>query len=216
MVMSIHNLRGESSRWTKLRDALIDRWLLQKVKSWIFVSQVTLDSMNGFNFGRANRYVVYNGISDFETSSHLEKKAGLSDKNFLDIGLVGTFEKRKGFDLSKKNVVVDLVGFVEDKSKIYEAVDIIIVPSLAFESFGYVALESIQRNVPVIVSDHGGLKEVSEIIGNPNIFKSGDVEALENHISPGNAGVMRSEIKANFSQERMVQEYEAIILNENL
>ena len=262
VVMSIHNLRGESSRWTKLRDALIDRWLLQKVKSWIFVSQVTLDSMNGFNFGRANRYVVYNGISDFETSSHLEKKAGLSDKNFLDIGLVGTFEKRKGFDLaisayskvrpseqigrlkifgegSKTETAalydlikdldlendVDLVGFVEDKSKIYEAVDIIIVPSLAFESFGYVALESIQRNVPVIVSDHGGLKEVSEIIGNPNIFKSGDVEALEKtlisvtknyHENVANLSVMRSEIKANFSQERMVQEYEAIILNENL
>ena len=262
VVMSVHNLRGDSPRWTKLRDGLIDRYLLQQVKSWIFVSQVTLDSMNGFNFGRANHYVVYNGIFDVETGLNLEERTAVIDKDYYNLGLVGTFENRKGFDLaisayskiktakrigrlkifgegSKKETAVlhdlikeldlgnsvDFVGFVKDKSEIYQTVDVIVVPSRAFESFGYVALESIQRNVPVIVSDHGGLKEVSEIIGNPNIFISDDVEALakilvsvtENyHENVANLPDMRSKIRARFDHERMVHEYEAILLSSDL
>ena len=262
VVMSVHNLRGDSPFWTKLRDDLIDRYLLQKVKSWIFVSQVTFDSMNGFNFGRANQHVVYNGIFDVETGLNLGERSTVADKDCYNLGLVGTFENRKGFDLairayskiktakrigklkifgegSKTETAalhklikeldlensIDFAGFVKDKFEIYQSVDVIVVPSRALESFGYVALESIQRNVPVIVSDHGGLKEVSEIIGNPNIFLSDDVEALakilvsvtENyHKNVASLPDMRSKIRARFDRERMVLEYEAILLGSDL
>jgi glycosyltransferase involved in cell wall biosynthesis len=259
--MSIHNLRGVSPPWAKLRDGFIDRYLLKKVKSWIFVSQVTLDSIGGSDFGKASSHVVYNGICDLDNAFIGGKVPIPVKKDVYNFGLVGTFENRKGFDLairayskvktsggvgmlkifgegSNKETAllydlikeldlvnsVEFVGFVKDKSEIYEAVDVI-VPSRAFESFGYVALESIQRNVPVIVSDHGGLKEVSEIIGNPNVFISDNVEALEKllvsvtqnyHQNVNNLQVMRSKIRAQFNQERMVQEYEAIILNNAL
>jgi len=262
VVMSIHNLRGDSPPWTKLRDGFIDRYLLKKVKSWIFVSQVTLDSIDGSDFGSASSHVIYNGICDFDNAVIGENVSISVKKDVYNFGLVGTFENRKGFDLAirayskvktsgrigilkifgegsiKETAVlhdlikeldlgnsVEFVGFVKDKSEIYEAVDVIVVPSRAFESFGYVALESIQRNVPVIVSDHGGLKEVSEIIGNPNIFISDDVEALakilvsvtENyHENVANLSVMRSKIRARFNQERMVREYEATLLNSDL
>ena len=38
--------------------------------------------------------------------------------------------------------------------------DILVLPSIAFESFGVVILEAMQRKVPVICSDVGGMKEI--------------------------------------------------------
>ena len=262
VVMSIHNLRGTSPRWSILRDTIIEQYCLKKIKSWIFVSQTTFDSMATFNFGGASTHIIYNGILDVSSEMNSGATTALHHKRLFDFGLVGTFEKRKGFDLairayskiatrkdigrlkiygegSKKETSalrdlvkkldlegkIDFVGFVTDKSEIYQNVDAVIVPSKAFESFGYVALESIQRNVPVIVSDHGGLKEVSEIIGNTNIFKSDNVEALEQMLilvtekyceNVAQLKDMRTKIRTNFNCEQMVRQYESILLTSNL
>jgi glycosyltransferase involved in cell wall biosynthesis len=56
---------------------------------------------------------------------------------------------------------VFFTGFVPDDTllRIYKVIDVACFPSL-YEPFGIVALEAMAANVPVVVSDAGGLKEV--------------------------------------------------------
>ena len=49
----------------------------------------------------------------------------------------------------------------ERKEKFLDSLDALIIPSL-YEPFGYVVLEAMQRGLPVICSDNGGLSEILE------------------------------------------------------
>jgi len=49
----------------------------------------------------------------------------------------------------------------EELLKLYKCVDVAVFPSL-YEPFGIVALEGMVANVPVVVSDTGGLGEIVE------------------------------------------------------
>ncbi|MCW3060888.1 MAG: hypothetical protein JWQ02_2709 [Capsulimonas sp.] len=78
-------------------------------------------------------------------------------------------------------------GFVPDADlmKIYQIIDIACFPSL-YEPFGIVALEAMAANVPVVVSDAGGLPEVvlnnvtgvTTYAGNPNSLADGILKLL--------------------------------------
>jgi glycosyltransferase involved in cell wall biosynthesis len=56
---------------------------------------------------------------------------------------------------------VFFTGYISDEnlSKLYKCVDIAVSPSL-YEPFGIVALEGIVANIPVVVSDIGGIGEL--------------------------------------------------------
>jgi glycosyltransferase involved in cell wall biosynthesis len=79
-------------------------------------------------------------------------------------------------------------GFVpdEDLLKIFQVIDIACFPSL-YEPFGIVALEAMAANVPVVVSDAGGLPEVvkhgvtgiTTYAGNPNSLADGLLTILK-------------------------------------
>lgn len=208
--LSIHNLRSPSSTWFKVIDQFLHVMLIRYVKAWIFVSESTRQSLSLPDECRS--YVIHNGYSlaysaSFNVPKTHKKKV---------IGLIGTFEDRKGFDLLidayaslKKDLSFNRIyifgegtkketqklkskvkacglfsevffkGYVSDKQRIYDSLDLVVVPSRAYESFGYIQLESLLYGVPVIVSDHGGLKEVADIIRNRNIFTSNSVESLK-------------------------------------
>jgi glycosyltransferase involved in cell wall biosynthesis len=55
---------------------------------------------------------------------------------------------------------VSLEPFVADPSPLYAWADVVVVPSLAPESFGLVAIEAMAHGRPVIAADAGGLAEV--------------------------------------------------------
>lgn len=52
------------------------------------------------------------------------------------------------------------LGYREDVSNLYSLMDVLVLPSVAFESFGMVILEAMSHGVPVICSDFSGMKEV--------------------------------------------------------
>lgn len=65
----------------------------------------------------------------------------------------------KNYNLNNKVTIID---FQEDIWKIYDSIDISVVPSIEPETFGLVATESMLSNKPVVASKIGGVVEVIE------------------------------------------------------
>jgi glycosyltransferase involved in cell wall biosynthesis len=94
----------------------------------------------------------------------------------------GTAEEtsRMLFAVSARNLVgtVEFCGYAECKEKMYERLDLVIVPSRSYESFGLVQVEGYLHGIPVVVSDVGGLPEVAAVLQNPFVFRAGSVTDL--------------------------------------
>lgn len=63
----------------------------------------------------------------------------------------------KDFELEKKVIIIP---FQENISKVWQSIDIAVVPSIEPEPFGLVAVEAMLAKKPVIASNHGGLIEI--------------------------------------------------------
>lgn len=78
---------------------------------------------------------------------------------------------------------VSFLGFHSDVDTFMNRIDILVVPSVAFESFGMVILEAMKCKKPVICSDFGGMKEVVEDDVTGLVVPAGDDLALANAIA---------------------------------
>jgi glycogen(starch) synthase len=95
-------------------------------------------------------------------------------------------EKATNLNISPK---VHFTGYIsdEDLSRLYKCSDIAVFPSL-YEPFGIVALEAMIANIPVVVSDTGGLGEIinhgidgmKSYAGNANSLADSILELLLN------------------------------------
>lgn len=71
----------------------------------------------------------------------------------------------------------------EQKDAIYRHIDLLVIPSLGYESFSLVAREALLRGTPVIASANGALPEIIRDGQNGFLFAPGDASAL--------AGILR-------------------------
>ncbi|HLE63086.1 MAG TPA: glycosyltransferase [Pyrinomonadaceae bacterium] len=69
------------------------------------------------------------------------------------------------------------LGWVNSNSY-YPSIDVLVVPSLSAEAFGYVCIEALSFGVPAIVARSGALPEIIEDEKSGLIFEAGDHEAL--------------------------------------
>jgi teichuronic acid biosynthesis glycosyltransferase TuaC len=115
---------------------------------------------------------------------------------------------------------VSFLGFHDDVDWFMERIDVLVVPSIAFESFGMVILEAMKHRKPVICSDFGGMKEIVENGLTGRIVPAGDVLALSNAIATlladaparrrmGDAGYRR--LNERFTAERMANQYNDLV-----
>lgn len=116
--------------------------------------------------------------------------------------------------------IFSLPGY-EEVEKVMEESDLIVLPSLNYESFGYAAAEAMGFGVPVIVSDVGGLPEV---VGDSGIIcKAGNVKAWAQAIKEAltddelremniKKGLKRA--MENFSAEVMAKKYKALLMQD--
>jgi glycosyltransferase involved in cell wall biosynthesis len=74
-------------------------------------------------------------------------------------------------------------GFVNDRAKIYQSMDICVVPSRCDEALGMVAIEAGLCGIPVVASRRGGLQEVIEDQVTGLLFPSGDIEQLASSLN---------------------------------
>lgn len=65
-----------------------------------------------------------------------------------------------------------------DISEILSTIDILICPSIGYESYSFVLIEALSNNVPVISSNEGGMKELVKNCINGFTFEVGDFEHL--------------------------------------
>ena len=115
---------------------------------------------------------------------------------------------------------VNFVGFVPHADRVLTGVDVLLIPSVGWESFGLVALEAMARHKPVIVSDTGGLPEVVEHGRTGLVFPSADAQALADQIinvlndralSSRLSEAAFATLQARFTVDRMVNEYQTLL-----
>jgi teichuronic acid biosynthesis glycosyltransferase TuaC len=111
---------------------------------------------------------------------------------------------------------VSFLGFHQNVDSFFSQIDILVVPSIAFESFGLVVLEAMKHKKPVICSDFGGMKEIVINGETGLIVPAKDDKALAAAITKllenpelcqkmGAAGYLR--LIQHFTAEKMVERY---------
>jgi glycosyltransferase involved in cell wall biosynthesis len=129
---------------------------------------------------------------------------------------IRSLEERAGRCVNR----VSFLGFHDDVDGFLERIDLLVVPSVAYESFGMVILEAMKHGKPVICSDFGGMKEVVQHGVTGLVVPAGDVAALADALDAllpdadrrrlmGAAGYRR--LKMLFTSERMAQQYDSLI-----
>lgn len=79
----------------------------------------------------------------------------------------------------KKNYNLNFYKPISDITKVLENTDILILPSIQFESFGMVLIEAMRQKVPVICSNSGGMTEIIKNKKNGLIFKNNNSDDLK-------------------------------------
>lgn len=113
------------------------------------------------------------------------------------------------------------VGFVGHRSgrrKIYEGIDLLLVPSTRSESFGFVAIEGLAEGIPVVASSTGALSEILEGIPGCSVMDTWNVNqwtaAIVSQVrqKPSQAELSRSAKYVRFTDpDQMAAEYEHLL-----
>jgi len=118
---------------------------------------------------------------------------------------------------------VSFLGFRDDVDGFMQRIDVLVVPAIAFESFGMVILEAMKHKKPVICTDFGGMKEVVEDGVSGLVVTAGDALALSNAmvklLTDGNARHQMGEagyrrLNSLFTSERMCEQYDSLIVDQ--
>lgn len=69
-----------------------------------------------------------------------------------------------------------------DLKRIFKQIDVLVVPSICYETYSFVVHEALMANIPVIVSDLGGMTEKVKPGINGHAFRAGDVDGLAQNL----------------------------------
>ena len=118
-----------------------------------------------------------------------------------------------------KNFVLNFYKPVPDITKFLSLTDILVLPSIKFESFGMVLIEAMRQKVPVICSDTGGMKEIVKNNINGLIFKKNNTDDLKKKLlTLINSNIKRKKLgkkgyltfKNKFTNKIFMKEYQKL------
>lgn len=172
--------------------------------------------------GRINRWKGQSILID--TAEELWHR-GLKNIHYLIVGNTPPgqdyfrTELMKKIDKANSRMKITLMNFTEDIWPVFDACDIIVVPSTEPEPFGMVALEAMAAKKPVIAAAHGGLMEIVENGKTGLLFPPGDVQIFADSIEylaknpalreqMGNQGFQK--MKNQFSLKKYVSSFESL------
>lgn len=109
----------------------------------------------------------------------------------------------------KPYMVVQEEGFAYSQlGKIMADTDVLVAPSVWYETFGFTVLEALSYVVPVIVSEHVGAKD---IVGDGGVVvKAGDKEALKKAIGALNAESL-GKLRRNIREEVQIKTWKKFL-----
>lgn len=108
-------------------------------------------------------------------------------------------------------------GFIDDetKSRLYEAADLCVFPSL-YEPFGIVALEAMASRKPLVVSDTGGLADLVEHGSDGYKALPGHVESLAWHVTEMLSDPAAAAEMSARAYEKVLAEYDPAAIAEKV
>lgn len=144
-----------------------------------------------------------------------------SELVLLGPGNPAYIEYLKNISSDYKNPV-HFLGFHDDVNRFLNQIDLLVVPSSHFESFGMVIIEGMRVKLPVICTDFGGMKEVVLHGETGLVVPAGDIQAMGNAIDylltkpklmekMGKQGYQRFLLE--FTSYKMNHEYEQLCFN---
>lgn len=106
-----------------------------------------------------------------------------------------------------------------DRSMLYDAADLVVVPSRALECFGLVVLEALARGVPVLASSVGAIPEVLQPVLPDALFPANDPDALaaklDRTLGTGRCELrdetLRARVRERFGSEQLHPKYVALL-----
>jgi glycosyltransferase involved in cell wall biosynthesis len=162
----------------------------------------------------------WKGHDDFIEALRLLNEAGLKVRGIIVGRGDDDYENalREHIGRSGLSDLVEWRGYVRDTDKIYEGIDICVVPSRFSEPFGLVAAEAGARGIPVVATRRGGLPEIVENEKTGYLVEAEAPTSLADRIAAlvqnperrrkiGRAA--RRRIRETFSKEEMVDQLEA-------
>ena len=150
-----------------------------------------------------------------EAFQQVEKKCELALLGPVDIEY-GQFLQ---IEANKCKNKVTFLGYHSNVDSFLSKIDVLVVPSVAYESFGMVILEAMKHHKPVICSDFGGMKEIVVHGETGLVVPAADATKLavaiqslidqpERMLAMGEAGYSR--LVSSFSGKSMAQNYLAL------
>lgn len=114
--------------------------------------------------------------------------------------------KQLAHDLGLADVVL-FAGYRTDMTAVVHAFDIGLVPSIACEASSFSLMEQMAAERPMLVSDHGGSKEIVRDRVDGFVVPAGTVEPLENALRTlAENAALRSEMGAN-ARRRILSDF---------
>lgn len=104
----------------------------------------------------------------------------LQSKN-IHLHIVGEGKEKEALKKITEDMSnITFYGFVDESTlkELYEKANVVVVPSMWYETFGIVIIESFKYATPVLVSNIGGYPELVENGYNGFLFEPGNVEEL--------------------------------------
>lgn len=171
--------------------------------------------------GSMGRFDPMKGFDTYLNALALLRKEGIEFKAVLggDAQKEYPKEKRKLEQIIIDNQLdksVTLCGWVTDKAKFFQDIDIFVLPS-NYEPFGIVLLEAMQHSTPIVTSDAEGPKE---IFGKNKdcvyMFEKGNVEDLANKLRQALKNREETNQKAKKSWQLCEKEYNITQVSEKI
>ena len=245
MVLHNYPSTSQSAAFTKLIAPLrkLQNYIGNRVVSvFIAVSKDLYASLR--SYGLKNVSVILNGI-DLEQHQLISHATKRSESEVVVVGFAGALVDRKGvqtlikaFSKMHENAKLLIVGdgpqrhMLEDMAKATERkiefsghsdnvlsqltkMDILVVPSESFESFGMVILEGMAVKLPLVISDCGGMKEivVDEVTG--LVFPAGDDYSLARTLDRLVHNPKEREVFGTNGYERLIKGFSTLRVNSN-
>ena len=170
---------------------------------------------NPIVIGSLGRFVEKKGFKYFIKATSILRKQSVNFKALLG-GNGEEFEKLK--KLVKKLGLQDtikFIGWVDDKDKFFEQIDIFCLPSL-HEPFGLVLLESMEYSVPIVSTDSEGPSEILRKNQDALIVKSGLPEEMASALMELINNPEKAAMLAESAYLRLLENYDMGVISKKL